>query len=721
MFAQKMSRRGFLKSGAAFGGALVVGAGAGGKIASASAAGILESDFVRVSSEGVVTVVVKHVEAGQGPATGLATLVAEEMNADWEKVEAVFAPADASRYANLFWGAQGTGGSTAIANSFMQYRKAGAFALARLRAAAAKKWKTAPENIRAENGVLLFGEKRAGFGEMAKDAGGIAEPQTPPELKKPGEFSYIGREGLPRKDLAGKTTGRAKYAMDYRPENLLHAVVLRSPKFGGVLKGFSSARAREVRGFAGAAAIPSGVAVYAETPWAAIKARREIQAEWDFSRAEKRSSEHILSDFQKTLTQPGNIARNDGDAEAALRGAAKTVAADYTFPFLAHAPMEPLNCVIQFRGGKATLWDGCQIPTFVQNSVAGVFGIAPENVSVVSLFAGGTFGRRATPSCDYQTEAAHALKQSPAPNRPLKLLWTREDDIRGGYYRPMFAHNVRAGISAEGNIAGWSHKIAGKSIIAGTAFAETMMKNGVDHTSVEGAANLPYSAADIFVDVRNTETAVPVLWWRSVGHTHTAFAVETMADMLAESAGADAVDFRLRHLRGHPRHSEVLRRAAEAANWGGKTKPGRFRGVAVHESFNSFVAQVAEISLDKNGAIKTEHVWCAVDCGIAVNPGIVRAQMESGIGYGLGAAMRNQIALKEGGEVLQTNFPDYEPLRMRDMPAVTTVIVNSGEPPTGAGEPGVPPIAPALANAIYAATGKRLTHLPLAANGAKFA
>ena len=722
-----ISRRQFLKSGAVLAAApvaLTVGIDSAGQFAAASGPGALASDFVHITADDRVVVVVKHFEAGQGPATGLATLVAEELNADWDKVETVFAPADNTRYANLLFGLQGTGGSSAMANSYPQYRRAGAVALARLKAAAAQKWGAEADDIQARNGELFFKNNRAVFGEMAAAAGAL--PESPdfvePDLKPGRDFVFIGRDRLPRKDIRGKTDGSAMFAMDFRPPNALHAVILRPPKFGGILKSFDDSEARRVRGFVGAKRIPSGVAVYGENTWAAMKARRAVRAEWDFSAAETRSTAQIMSAYWKSLDQPGPVVTNRGDAETALGRAAKTVSADFEFPFLAHAPMEPLNCVIQKRGGKVTMWDGCQFPGTQQMALGQILEVAPENVEIVTLLAGGTFGRRATPVNDYQSEAAFALKMSPDGSRPLKLMWTREDDIRGGYYRPMFAHRIRAGVDADGKILAWSQAVAGKSILIGTPFEAFAVKDGVDATPTEGAANLEYAAPHLRVELRNVQdSAVPVLWWRSVEHTHTAFAKEVAADLLAEAAGADPVAFRLNHLANHPRHAGVLRAVAELSGWGKPLPSGRFRGVAVHESFRSFVAQVAEISLTDSGAVKMEKVYCAVDCGVAVNPDIVRAQMEGGIGYGLGAAMRNQITLAEGGEVEQANFPDYEPLRMSDMPAVEVAIVKSGESPTGVGEPGTPPIAPALANAIYAATGRRVTKLPFSANGVKFA
>ena len=725
-----ISRRQFLKSGAALAAApvalpaLTVGINSAGQFAAASGPGGLASDFVHITADDRVIVVVKHFEAGQGPATGLATLAAEELNADWDKVEVEFAPADNQRYANLLFGVQGTGGSSAIANSYPQYRKAGAVALARLKAAAAQQWGTESDNIQAQDGVLSFQNNRAVFGEMAAVAGAL--PESPefvePDLKPVRDFTLIGRDHLPRKDIRGKTDGSAVFAMDFRPQNALHAVILRAPKFGGTLKSFDDSAARKVRGFVGAKQVPSGVAVYGENTWAALKARRALKAEWDFSAAETRSTAQIMAGYWRTLDQPGPVVAERGDVESALQQAAKTVSAEFEFPFLAHAPMEPLNCVIQKRDGRVTMWDGCQFPGTQQASLGAILEVPPENVEIVTLLAGGTFGRRATPTNDYQNEAAFALKASPDPSRPLKLMWTREDDIQGGFYRPMFAHRVRAGLDADGNILAWRQGVAGKSILIGTPFEAFAVKDGVDPTPTDGAANLEYAAPHLKVEVRNAQDSpVSVLWWRSVEHTHTAFAKEVATDMLAEAAGADPVEFRLRHLSGHPRHAGVLRRVAALSGWGNPLPDGRFRGVAVHESFRSFVAQVAEVSLTGGGAVKVEKVYCAVDCGVAVNPDIVRAQMEGGIGYGLGAAMRNQVTLAEGGLVEQTNFPNYEPLRMSDMPEVEVAIVKSEESPTGVGEPGVPPIAPALANAIYAATGRRVNKLPFSANGVKFA
>ena len=720
----KLNRRDFLKGSMALPLAVSATAGAASSIAQrARAAGkpVVENDFVVLTADNRLTVIVKHFEAGQGPATGLATLVADEMDADWAQVDIAFAPAD-KRYANLAWGTQGTGGSSAVANSFAQYRKAGAEVRARLVAAAAEKWGVKPATIKVKKGVLSAGGKRATFGELVAAAQDMPPPAAEAEvaLKPPAQFSHIGDAKLPRKDIAGKINGTAIYAMDILPEGVLHVVVLRAPKFGGALKSFDDTAAKAVNGYAGARAIPSGVAVYGENIWAAIKSRRAIKAEWDFANAETKSSAEMLVEYRAALDAPGIAATNTGDATAALSASAKRVQAEFVFPFLAHAPMEPLNCVIKRDGDKVTLWDGCQAPGFVQPAVAGILQVPPENVNIITTYAGGTFGRRATANSDYPSEAAHALAASPQPQRGVKLVWTREDDIQGGAYRPMYVHRAQAGVDAQGKVNAWRHALAGKSLLIGTFFEQFMVnEQGLDATSVGGIADLAYEVPNLHVDVRNMQTPVTALWWRSVEHTHTAFAAEVLMDMLAEAAGEDAVDFRLRHLGAKPRHAGVLRAVAKASNWG-KPPAGRFQGVAVHESFSSYVAEVVEIAM-VNGAVKVEKVYCAVDCGIAVNPDIVAAQMESGVGYALGAVMRNQITFAEGGAVEQTNFPNYEPLRMKDMPQVETVIVPSQEAPTGVGEPGVPPLGPALVNAIYAATGERHTKLPLTAHGVKFA
>ncbi|MEM7508102.1 MAG: xanthine dehydrogenase family protein molybdopterin-binding subunit [Pseudomonadota bacterium] len=719
------SRRSFLKGAVATGAALIVGVRPNGAFAASAGTAAEINPFVRITPDGVVHVVIKHFEMGQGTTTGLATLVAEELDADWETLAVDLAPGDSNRYANLFFGSQGTGGSTAIANSFMQYRQAGAAARAVLIEAAAETWGVAPETISIEKGVLTDGTNSARFGEILDKAATLTPPAEP-ALKDPTEFRLIGMDGLPRKDSRGKTEGATTFAMDVRVPGMVTAVILHSPRFGGTLASFDAAGAAGVPGFVDAKALPNGagVAVYAKNTWAAIQSRDAVTAEWDFSAAENRSTDALFAYHRDLLNAPPTYQTREGAdlaaTAAAVDGAETVIEAEFLFPHLAHAPMEPLNCVIEPTENGVKFHDGCQFPGITQPVIAQVLGLDAANVEVNTVYAGGSFGRRATPYADYQTEAALAFDML-GRGTPVHLVWTREDDVRGGYYRPMAAHRAKIGVK-DGQIVGWDHRIAAKSILKGGPFETVLVHDGVDEVSVEGIKDTHYAIPGLSVGLTDAQSAVPVLWWRSVGHTHTAYAMESLIDMAAEAAGQDPVALRLSLLSGstddQKRLTGVLKLATEKAGWGAAPE-GRFQGVAVHKSFNSYVAQVVEISV-ADGAVKTEKVTCAVDCGVAVNPDIIRAQMEGGIGYGLGAIMRNQITLTEG-EVDQYNFPDYEPLRMSDMPEIEVHIVASSAPPTGVGEPGVPPVGPALANAIYAATGTRVMQLPMSENGVEFA
>lgn len=716
------SRRGFLKSVAAAGAVLTIGLDANGAMASGEA---VFNPFVTIDADGVVHVAIKHFEMGQGTTTGLATLVADELDADWAQVRADLAPGDGARYANLFFGIQGTGGSTAMANSFMQYRTAAAAARAVLVQAAAEAWGVKPADVAIEAGVLRAGARSAGFGDMAAAAARLTPPEAP-ALKDPSQFRLIGLDGLTRKDSAAKTDGTAEFAIDVRVPGMVTAVILRSPRFGGRLVEFD-ASAVDAAGFVAAHALPNGagVAVFGRNSWAAIRAREQITATWDDSAAETRSTDALAEAHFALLDAPTWQARPGGDfaaTEMALAGAERLVQADFLFPNLAHAPMEPLNCVIEpTAAGGVRFHDGCQLPGVVQPTVAAVLGLDPAQVEVRTVYAGGSFGRRGAPSADYQVEAAMAFDLL-GRRTPVRLLWTREDDLAGGLYRPMAVHRARIGLDADGRIVGWDHRIAAKPIMKGGPF-EMMVDNGVDPSSVEGAHDSHYAIPAFSVGLSDAHTPTPVLWWRAVGHSHTAYAMESLIDMAAHEAGEDPVAYRLRLLAGEGadsrRLSAVLRLAAEKAGWGAPA-PGRHQGVAVHRSFRSYVAQVVEVSLTDVGAVKLERVVVAVDCGLPVNPDVIRAQMEGGVGYGLGHVMRNKITMTDG-VVDQWNFPDYEPLRITDMPAVEVHILPSTEPPTGVGEPGLPPAGPALANAIFAAAGVRVTTLPMTDSGVTFA
>jgi isoquinoline 1-oxidoreductase beta subunit len=496
-------------------------------------------------------------------------------------------------------------------------------------------------------------------------------------------------------------------------------VVQRPPKFGGRVRGFDATRAKAVPGVVDVVQIPRGIAVVAQGMYAANKGREALQIDWDFAAAETRDTGAIVDSYRTLVAQPGRPAKREGDAEAALGRAARKLEAQFVFPYLAHAPMEPLTCVVRLTADACEIWAGDQFQTIDQANAARVAGLAPERVTIHTVYAGGSFGRRANAESDYIVEAvsiAKAINANAINGRaPVKLIWTREDDIKGGRYRPLYVHALAAGLDAARNPIAWRHRIAGQSIMAGTPFA-AMMQNGIDPTSVEGATNLPYAIPNLAVDLHTTESPLPVLWWRSVGSTHNAFATEVFLDELAEAADKDPLAFRRALLAHHPRHLAVLNLAAEKAGWSTPLPPGRGRGIAVHESFRSFVAQVAEVTVGSDGALKVDRVVCAVDCGVAINPDVIAAQMEGGIGYGLSAALGEAITLKDG-EVEQSNFHDYTPLRIDAMPRVEVHIVPSSEPPTGVGEPGVPPVAPAVANAVYKATGRRIRTLPFSMSG----
>jgi isoquinoline 1-oxidoreductase beta subunit len=715
---QRLSRRDLLKSSAALGGGLVIATYLPSLALAedAPAPRKLEPQpnaFIRIAPDNTVTVIVKHLDKGQGITTGLSTIVAEDLDADWGQMRAEFAPADAALYANLLLGMQATGGSSSIANSWMQLRLAAAAARAMLVSAAAEEWHVAAAEITVERGVVHHRGtgKTAPFGALAKKAAKLPVPQNPP-LKDPKAFRLIGSTAVKRLDTPAKITGKTIYAMDVKRPGMVYAMLARAPKFGGTVKSFDASGAKAVSGVVDVVQVPMGVAVLGKTTWAAKQGRDALKVEWDFAQAETRSTAEIMADYKQRATQPGLPAQATGDAAAALARADKIIEAEFEFPYLAHAPMEPLNCVVELKPDGCEIWAGSQFQTVEQNAAAALLGIKPEQVKIHTLYAGGSFGRRATPSADYIVEAV-AIAKAWDGKRPVHLVWTREDDIKGGYYRPMVYHKVRAGLDKDGAIIAWDHHIVAQQIMEGTFLERFAVRNGVDSTTVEGVTDMPYAIPNVAVSVHSVRTPVPVLWWRSVGHTHTAQVVEVVMDELAHAAGQDPVAFRLSLLDKQPRHAGVLKLAAEKAGWGKSLEKGKGLGIAVHQSFNTFVAEAAEVAVAADGRIKVEKVTCAVDCGIAVNPDVIVAQMEGGIGYALGAALRNKITLAQG-EVEQSNFDSYEPLRIEDMPKVEVHIVASAVAPTGVGEPGVPALAPAVSNAIFAATGRRLRSLPFA-------
>jgi isoquinoline 1-oxidoreductase beta subunit len=661
--------------------------------------------FVRIGADDTVTILSKHIEFGQGPFTGLATLVAEELDADWSQMRAVHAPADDKVYANLAFGLQGTGGSSSIANSYEQLRKAGATARAMLVSAAAKEWGVPAAEITVSKGRIAHAAsgKESGFGALA-DKAAQETPPAEPVLKDAKDFVLIGKE-LPKLDTVAKSNGTAVFTLDVTADNMLIAMVAHPDHFGATVKSFDATEALKIPGVVDVKQIPQGVVVYAEDTYSALKGRAALTVEWDMAKAETRSSNEIAADYAKLFEEKGLEATNRGDVDKAFAAeGVQTIEAELVFPFLAHAPMEPLDAVIvKNADGSIDCYNGSQFPGQDKQALSQVLGIDEANVRVNTQLGGGSFGRRAQFGSPYMREAAEVFKAS-GGTRPVKHMWTREDDIRGGFYRPIYAHRMKASINAEGQITGWRQSIVGQSI---------MGKADLDSTSVEGASDLPYAVESLHVVAHNTQLAVPALWWRSVGHTHTGFAVETFVDELLQKVGKDPVEGRLAMLGNEPRHMGTLKKVAEMANWGSPVPEGRERGVAVVQSFKTYVAQIVEVSVGTDGLPRVHKVWCAVDCGVAINPNVIAAQMEGGIGYGLGAVLFDAVTLGEGGRIQQSNFHDYRSLRINEMPEVEVAVIASSEPPTGVGEPGVPPIGPAVANAWRRLTGSPVRRLPI--------
>lgn len=675
--------------------------------------------FVRVGSDNSITIISKHIEMGQGAYTGLATVLAEELDADWAQVRVESAPADATRYANLAFGKiQGTGGSSAIANSWPQLRDAGGKARAMLMSAASLEWHVPVSELTVDKSVVYHAASRrqTSFGALVKTAATLPVPETV-RLKDPKDFKLIGHLP-PRVDVPAKCDGTALFTIDVVLPGMLVALLKRAPRFGGTVKSFDAEAAAKVPGVVKVVQVPRGVAVIAKSFWAAKLGRDALTVEWDEAKAEKRGSAQLMDEYRRLADQPALPARKQGDARKAIGESARKISASFEFPYLAHAPMEPLDAVVKLDAKSCEIWAGDQFQTIDQLNAAQVAGLKPAQVSIHTLYAGGSFGRRANTISDYIVEAVSIAKAYGADGTPIKLQWTREDDIHGGLYRPMYFHKLQAGLNAKNELTGWHHVIVGQSIMADTIFAAGI-QDGIDSTSVEGAANIGYDIANIAVDLSTTKVGVPVLWWRVVGSSHTTFAVEAFMDEVAHAAGADPYQFRRRLLEHEPRMKAVLELAAEKAGWSSKPMPkGRGRGIAVCEAFKSYVAQVAEVTVDDTGTIKVDRVVCAVDCGTAVNPDIIKAQMEGGIGFGLSAALYGAITLKEG-RIEQSNFNDYRVLRMNEAPKVEVYIVPSTEKPTGVGEPGVAPVGPAVANAVFAATGKRMRIFPFSNSGAK--
>jgi isoquinoline 1-oxidoreductase beta subunit len=666
--------------------------------------------FLRIGADDSVTVLLAHSEMGQGSWTGLALMVAEELDCDWSKVRCEHAPA-APVYAHPAFGMQMTGGSSATWSEFDRYRTVGAAAKDMLVRAAAARWKVAPASVHVASGVLSHGKDQLSFGKVAEAAMKLAPPRTV-QLKDPRDWKLIGTK-VRRLDTPEKITGKAQFGIDVQFPGLRTALVARPPAFGAKLAKFDPSAALQVPGVEKVVPTGNGVAVVAKHFWAAKLGRDALHVEWTPPEGGGIDTAKQMAEFHAKARAPGDDVVEKGpkgQLSTALAAAKTKLVSEYEFPYLAHAAMEPLNCAVKIDGDRVEVWTGTQFQTNDQMAAAKIVGTSPDKVTIHTMFLGGGFGRRANPNADFVAEAVIVAK---AAGVPVKVVWTREDDMHGGYYRPAYVHRIQAGLDDKGRPVAWDHVVVGQSILAGTPFEAMMVKHGIDGTSVEGLAESPYleSTGALRVTLHSPRTPIPVLWWRSVGNTHTAFAMECMIDEAAHASGQDPLAYRLGLLKEKPRHAALLQLAADKAGWSSPPPAGRARGLAIHESFGSIVAQVAEVSVDQ-GRIRVHRVTAAVDCGLAVNPLSVEAQVQGSVAYGLSAALYGKLTLA-GGAVQESNFHDYPVVRMYDMPQVEVHIMPSKAKMGGIGEPATAPIAPAVANAVFALTKQRLRSLPL--------
>ena len=672
--------------------------------------------FVNIRPDGKIVIQVNRLEFGQGVQTALPMVLADEMDADWNNVIGELAPAE-DVYKDPLFGIQIVGGSGSIAHSYQQYRELGAKTRAMLVAAAADRWKTTPDKCRTEASVVRGPNgQSATYADLASEAARKPVPATV-RLKNPSEFRLVGKR-VKRLDSRPKCDGSLKFGLDLDLPGMKVAMVAHPPVFGGRVKKISDAEARRIEGVRDVFEIPlakgTGVAVVADKYWPANQARKLLNIEWDLSGVEAADSTALWTKYKQLAQTPGTVAVTRGDQSALDKAAARNrILAEYEFPFLAHSPMEPLNTTVRFDGDRAEVWAGSQFQTVDQMAVAEVLGLKPEQVTFHTEMAGGGFGRRAVTDSHVQREAAMIAKR--LKGTPVKLVWSREDDVQGGYYRPMHFHRVEIAVGADGFPSAWRHVIVGQSLLAGTPFESMLVKNGVDETATEGTADTHYNITNMHVSVHHPKVNVPVLWWRSVGHTHTAFVMETLIDELAVRARMDPIAYRRKLLK--PDAKKLLSTLdlldKQTAAWRNRLPKGHALGISCHESFGTGVACAVDVSIE-NKRPKIHRAVLAVDCGVAVNPLSVESQFQAGVGFGLTQLMAKGAITLKNGIVEQRNFDGYVPPYIVDAPVTVDVhIVPSAEAPTGCGEPPVPVISPAVVNALARLTGKRYRSLPL--------
>jgi isoquinoline 1-oxidoreductase beta subunit len=715
-YAHSMDRRDFMQTTALATGGLLLSFFVPDKsaVAASSMQGFSPNALLRIGTDDTIRVILNKVEMGQGIWTTLAMLIAEELDCEWTHIRVEHRIIEGPHMEESMW-VLSTGGSDTTRSEFDRYRTTGAIARTMLVQAAAQRLGISADQCTTAGSYVQAGSTRLSYGSLAADASRLPIPKV--QLRERSAWKLIGSAPLgrpPRKlDVSDKLNGKAEYGIDIRFPGLLTAVLERCPVFGGKVKSFDASDALRVPGVRKVVQVSEGVAVVADHFWAAVQGRKVLRIEWDPAGRVNPDTAQLFAEYRQVAGQPGIVGQTKGEVEDAWRNAKKIYEQEFCFPYLAHAPMETLNCSVKLSKDRCQIWTATQSSSLHRQEVARSLGFRDDQVVFYTPAMGGSFGRRGSFGNDWVMEAVHIAQ---AAGEAVKLVWTREDDIRGGYYRPVYLHRVRVGMDMDGMPMAWKHDVVGQSLFVNTVLEKDIAPNGLDYSTLDGVNGSPYIARcpDYSVVLHTTANNIPVLAWRSVGNTHTAFVMETAIDELAFLAGADAVEYRKKLLAHHLRHLAALTTAAEKSGWGNPLPAGHFRGVAVHAAMGSVVAQVAEISyLNQN--LKVHRVVCAIACGLAVNPDGIQAQMEGGIIYGLTAALFGEINIEKGA-IRQRNFDDYRMLRMEEAPAIEVHIIEDDGKMGGAGEPGVAPVAPALANAFFAATGKRVRNLPLLSN-----